>query len=308
MKIQGKTALVTGASRGIGRAIALELAQQGIRRLLLVARNRQRLAEVAAEIERQGVLVVTLVLDLTQIVGVNIAIARAWRSYGPIDLLVNCAGVAHQAPFLESKLQNLQEEIATNLMGMYTMTRLIGRRMAARREGTIVNVSSLMGKVAAPTMASYSATKFGIVGFTQALRGELARENIRVIALLPSLTDTDMARGLQLFRWVLPMTPQQVAKVLVAKLEKNSSEILVGWQSHLAVWCQRFFPSLLEKVLQIAAPLSRSKGFGETENRQQATSNRKGFWRIVLDFGFFRSSRQTFDQGFDQGLKDTFPD
>ncbi|WP_083304927.1 SDR family NAD(P)-dependent oxidoreductase [Moorena producens] len=306
MKIQGKTALVTGASRGIGRAIALELAQQGIRRLLLVARNRQRLAEVAAEIERQGVLVVTLVLDLTQIVGVNIAIARAWRSYGPIDLLVNCAGVAHQAPFLESKLQNLQEEIATNLMGMYTMTRLIGRRMAVRREGTIVNVSSLMGKVAAPTMASYSATKFGIVGFTQALRGELAPQNIRVMALLPSLTDTDMARGLQLFRWVLPMTPQQVAKVLVAKLEKNSSEILVGWQSHLAIWCQRFFPSLLEKVLRIVAPLSlsRSKSFGEIANRQQATSNRKGFWRIVLDFGFFRSSRQSFNQG----LKDKFPD
>ncbi|WP_081431017.1 SDR family NAD(P)-dependent oxidoreductase [Moorena bouillonii] len=308
MKIQGKTALVTGASRGIGRAIALELAQQGIRRLLLVARNRQRLIEVAAEIERQGVLVVTLVLDLTQIVGVNIAIARAWRSYGPIDLLVNCAGVAHQAPFLESKLQNLQEEIATNLMGMYTMTRLIGRRMAARREGTIVNVSSLMGKVAAPTMASYSATKFGIVGFTQALRGELARENIRVMALLPSLTDTDMARGLHLFRWVLPMTPQKVAKVLVAKLEKNSSEILVGWQSHLAIWCQRFFPSLLEKVLRIVAPLSRSKSFGEIANRQQATGNRKGFWRIVLDFGFFRSNIQTFDKGFDQGLKDKFPD
>lgn len=308
MKIQGKTALVTGASRGIGRAIALELAQQGIKRLVLVARNRQRLAEVAAEIEQQGVLVVTLALDLTQIVGVNIAIARAWRTHGPIDLLVNCAGVAHQAPFLESKLQNLQEEIATNLMGMYTMTRLIGRRMAARREGTIVNVSSLMGKVAAPTMASYSATKFGIVGFTQALRGELARENIRVIALLPSLTDTDMARGLQLFRWVLPMTPQQVAKVLVAKLEKNSSEILVGWQSHLAVWCQRFFPSLLEKVLRIAAPLSRSKSFGAINNKQQATGNRKGFWRIVWDFGFFRSSRQTFDQGFDKGLKDKFPD
>ncbi|EGJ34856.1 short-chain dehydrogenase [Moorena producens 3L] len=201
-----------------------------------------------------------------------------------------------------------KEEIATNLMGMYTMTRLIGRRMAARREGTIVNVSSLMGKVAAPTMASYSATKFGIVGFTQALRGELAPQNIRVIALLPSLTDTDMARGLQLFRWVLPMTPQQVAKVLVAKLEKNSSEILVGWQSHLTVWCQRFFPSLRSKMLLIAAPLSRRKSFGEIANRQQTTSNRKGFWRKVLDFGFFRSSIQTFDQGFDQALKDKFPD
>jgi 3-oxoacyl-[acyl-carrier protein] reductase len=104
MSIKGKTALVTGASQGIGRAIALELAQQGASRLLLLARNRQRLAEVATEIEALGVEVVILALDLTQVVEVNIAIAQAWRDHGPIHLLVNCAGVAHQAPFLESRL------------------------------------------------------------------------------------------------------------------------------------------------------------------------------------------------------------
>ncbi len=142
-------------------------------------------------------------------------------------------------------------------MGMYTITRLVARRMAAQREGTIVNVSSLMGKVAAPTMATYSATKFAILGFTQALRGELAAHNIRVIALLPSLTDTDMARGLKLFRWVMPMTPEKVAQALVAGLRRNSPEILVGWQSHLAVWCQRIIPWLLEKILLMAAPLSK---------------------------------------------------
>ncbi len=257
MKIQGKTALITGASRGIGRAIALELAKQGMKRLLLVARDAARLAEVAAQIEALGVEVVTLALDLTEPVAVNIALAQAWRTYGPIQLLVNCAGVAHQAPFLQSKLPKVHEEISLNLMGMYTITRLVARRMAAQREGTIVNVSSLMGKVAAPTMATYSATKFAILGFTQALRGELAAHNIRVIALLPSLTDTDMARGLKLFRWVMPMTPEKVAQALVAGLRRNSPEILVGWQSHLAVWCQRIVPWLLEKILLMAAPLSK---------------------------------------------------
>jgi 3-oxoacyl-[acyl-carrier protein] reductase len=147
MNIQGKTALITGASRGIGRAIALELAQQGAKRLFLVARNRQRLVEVAAEIEVFGVEVVTLALDVTQPVEVNIAIANAWKTKGPIHLLVNCAGVAHQAPFLRSPLPKVQEEIATNLMGMYTITRQVARRMAAQGEGTIVNVSSLMGKI-----------------------------------------------------------------------------------------------------------------------------------------------------------------
>ncbi|BAZ20753.1 3-oxoacyl-[acyl-carrier-protein] reductase [Kalymmatonema gypsitolerans NIES-4073] len=259
MDIQGKTALVTGASRGIGRAIAIELARQGVKRLLLVARDSIRLAEVATEIQMLGVEVITLALDLSEVVEVNIAIAQAWRDHGPIDLLVNCAGVAHQAPFLNSRLSNVEAEISVNLIGMYTMTRLVARRMVVQGSGTIVNVSSLMGKVAAPTMATYSATKFAIIGFTQALRGELAAHNIRVIALLPSLTDTDMVRELQWFRWVLPTSAQKVAQALVTGLARDSPEILIGWQSHLAVWCNRMAPWLLEKVLLMAAPLSQNR-------------------------------------------------
>lgn len=254
MNIQGKVALITGASRGIGRAIALQLAQQGIHRLILVARDRQKLVEVASEIEAMGVETAIVALDLTQSVDVNIAIAQLWRSYGPIHLLVNCAGVAYQNSFLQSKLPQVQEELSVNLLGMYTLTSLIARRMASQKQGTIVNVSSLMGKVAAPTMATYSATKFAILGFTQALRRELAEHNIRVIALLPSLTDTDMVRDLKLFRWVIPMTPQQVAQVLVTGLQRDAPEILVGWQCHLAVWCQRLAPWLLDLILRIATP------------------------------------------------------
>jgi 3-oxoacyl-[acyl-carrier protein] reductase len=256
--IQGKTVLITGASRGIGRAIALELAHQGVQRLILVARNQAHLAEVAAEIAALGVEAVPLALDLTQLVEVNIAIAQAWRDHGPIHLLVNCAGVAYQSPFLHSQLPQVQEEIAINIVGMYTMTRLIARRMAAQRQGTIVNVSSLMGKVAAPTLATYSATKFAILGFTQALRGELAAHNVRVIALLPSLTDTDMVRNFYWFRWVVPTTAQKVAQVLVTGLQKESPEIIVGWQSHLAVWGNRLVPWLMEKISLIAAPLPKS--------------------------------------------------
>ena len=254
MNLKTKTALVTGASRGIGKAIALQLAQRGVKRLVLVSRNRQKLAEVAAEIESLEVEVITLAVDLTQSVATTIAIAKAWRNYGPIDILVNCAGVAHQAPFLESELPKMQEEISLNLMGMFTIVRLIAKRMAARKEGVIVNVSSLMGKVAAPTMSTYSATKFAIVGFSQALRVELAPHNIKVIALLPSLTKTDMIANLKLFRWVIPMTPESVARSLIVGLSRDSPEILVGWQSHLAVWCQRIFPWLWEKILLITAP------------------------------------------------------
>lgn len=254
MNVRGKTALITGASRGIGRAIALELAQQGAKCLILVARDRDRLTAVASEVEAMGIESVTLPLDLSQTIEVNIAIAQVWRDFGSIDILINCAGVAHQSSFLRSRFEDVQSEIEVNLLGMYTITRMVARRMAVQRNGRIVNVSSLMGKVAAPTMATYSATKFAIIGFTQALRGELAAYNIKVNALLPSLTDTDMAQDLQWFRWVALMTPKQVATALIRGLNHETPEILVGWQSHLTVWGHRLFPALMEKFLLIAAP------------------------------------------------------
>ncbi len=254
MKLLGKTALITGASRGIGRAIALELAHQRPKRLLLVARDAQQLAAVADIIEAMGVEVVILPLDLTQLAAVKMTISQAWRDYGPIDLLVNCAGVAHQTSFLKAQLSQIQDELALNLMATYAMTRLVARPMAQRKQGTIVNVSSLMGKIAAPTMATYCATKFALLGFTQALRGELAPYNIRVVALLPSLTDTDMVRGLQWFRWMKPISPKIVAQALVVGLQFDRREILVGWQSHLAAWCQRLAPRLSEKISVMAAP------------------------------------------------------
>jgi 3-oxoacyl-[acyl-carrier protein] reductase len=269
MHLQGKTVLVTGASRGIGRAIALELAQQGVQRLILVARSHRHLVDLAATIQSLGVEAVPLPLDLAQPVEVNIAIAQAWRDHGPIHLLINCAGVAHQAPFLQSSLPQMQEELTLNLMGMYTITRLVARRMATQRQGTIVNVSSLMGKIAAPTMATYSATKFAILGFTQALRSELSVHNIRVVALLPSLTDTDMVRNFQWFKWVVPTTPQKVAQSLVRGLKTGTPEILVGWQSHLAVWGNRLLPWLMEKISCLAAPLPQA----HAERLQEVSAN-----------------------------------
>lgn len=252
--VRGKTALITGASRGIGRAIALALAAHGAQCLVLVARDDRRLAQVATEVEQWGCQAVILPLDLTQSVAVNVAIAQVWQQHGPIHLLVNCAGVAHQAPFLQASLHQVRAELDTNLLGLYTITRLVAHRMATRREGCIVNVSSLMGKVAAPTMATYSATKFAILGFTQALRGELAPHRVRVVALLPSLTDTDMVRGLSHFRGVQSASPDRVAAALLHGLAQGQTEILVDWQSRVAALGQRLAPGLVERFVRWASP------------------------------------------------------
>jgi 3-oxoacyl-[acyl-carrier protein] reductase len=263
MKFFGKTALVTGASRGIGRAIALELAQQGADCVMLVARDAKRLGQLAAELETCGTKAIAIPLDLTQSIDVDIAIARAWRNHGPIDLLVNCAGVAYQAPFLEARREHIQEELAVNLLGMYTITQPVAKRMAAKGKGKIVNVSSLMGKLAAPTMATYGASKFAVLGFTQSLRHELAVHNVEVSALLPSLTDTDMTRQFQRFKGVTAHTPQQVAQVLSHHLSGKSSEVFVGWQSRLAVWTQRFAPWLVDYLIKVTAPRSLPNDLGD---------------------------------------------
>jgi 3-oxoacyl-[acyl-carrier protein] reductase len=257
MEWQGKTALITGASRGIGRAIALELARLGVSRLILVARNHEQLQEVAKEVAAQGGEGMVIALDLTDTLAVSRILNLAWRDHGPVDILVNCAGIAHQAPFLQTKLAQVQAEISLNLLGTITVTRFLAAKMAARQTGIIVNVASLMGKVAAPTMSTYSATKFALLGFTQALRGELAPYNVRVVALLPSLTQTEMIEDLHLFRGVKAVTPEIVARALITGLQRHSTEIVVGWQGHLALWVQRFAPWLLERLVVAASPLSQ---------------------------------------------------
>ncbi|MEL7084250.1 MAG: SDR family NAD(P)-dependent oxidoreductase [Cyanobacteria bacterium P01_G01_bin.4] len=275
MNVVGKTALITGASKGIGRAIALELARSGIKRIILVARNRDRLAKAASEIESFGTEAIPLSLDLAEVVDVDIKIAKAWRDHGPIHLLVNSAGIAHQTPFLEAQAPQMQAELTTNLMGVYSVTRVIAKRMVARGEGAIVNVSSLMGKVAAPTMSTYSATKFALMGFTQALRSELSDHNIQVVALLPTLTKTDMVNDFARFKWVKSVTPEQVAQALVRGLRQDSSEVLVGWQSHATVWLNRLMPGVVERLVRVAAPPPKpASTLGLVERRNKLSPTR----------------------------------
>jgi 3-oxoacyl-[acyl-carrier protein] reductase len=247
MKIKQQTLLITGASRGIGKEIALELARQGATCLILVARDRDRLILVAEEIRNLGATAIVLPLDLTKPVDVTIAMAQAWQRHGPIHGLVNCAGIAYQSSFLDARICDMEHEISTNLVGLYSITKPLAKRMAARKEGTIVNVSSLMGKVAAPSMATYSATKFAILGFTQALRQEM------------SLTETDMVQDIDRFKWMLPMTPQQVAKAMVVGLRGRNPEIVVGWQGRMTVLCDRILPGLVDRMIQWAAPVASSR-------------------------------------------------
>ena len=267
-KFKGKTALITGASRGIGKAIALEFARHGMARLLLVARTRHCLESIKGEIHRlaPGVEVIPIPLDLTRTAQVKQRIPQALSNYGPIHILVNNAGVAHQVNFLNSTLETFEDEINVNLRGNFAITRLVAQHMVKQQAGTIVNVSSLMGKLAAPTYSTYSATKFALLGLTQSLRMELARHHIRVVALLPTLTDTDMVKGTNRFALVVPSSPEAVAKALVRGLRQGKYEILVGWQSKVAVLASYIAPWLIEAAMTLSEKLGR-------QNMPQQRSN-----------------------------------
>lgn len=255
MKLLGKAALITGASRGIGKAIALEFAQQGIKQLLLVSRSQNSLEQLKTEIQELDpeVVVTPIPLDLTETSRIKQIIPQHLSVDGPIHILVNNAGVAHQASFLSSNLEDFEDEINLNLRGTFAITRILAQHMAQQREGTIVNVSSLMGKLAAPTYSTYSATKFALLGLTQSLRMELTNHNVQVVALLPTLTETDMVHNTTKFGLVIPSSPGTVAKVLVQGLRHGKHEILVGWQSKLAVLASYIMPWFVEWIINLAA-------------------------------------------------------
>jgi hypothetical protein len=123
---------------------SMEFARQGARQVLVLARSRDALEHLAQEIAPIGSQAIPMPCDITQTEQVHIAIAQGWRDHGPIDILVNCAGIAHQQMFLQFHPRQLQEEISVNLLGLVTITRAVARRMAKQRQGLIVNVSSLM--------------------------------------------------------------------------------------------------------------------------------------------------------------------
>lgn len=251
-----KTALITGASRGIGKAISIALAKTGYQRLILTAKSLSNLANTAQEINNLNLDVEVFIvsLDIGEHSIVTGTLAKIWKELGEIDLLVNCAGIAHQCNFLDLRPNVIQEEISTNLIGMYATTQVIGKRMVNRGSGTIVNVSSLTGVIAAPGLAGYSATKAAINGFTIALRHELAHTGVKVVLLLPTLVKTNMSDVIKTHYGVLSINTEKVAKELIKGLKKNKNDIIVGKQAKMAIWLHKLVPVLMNWVSKILAP------------------------------------------------------
>lgn len=191
-----KVALVTGASRGIGKACALELAKAGYDIVINYAGNEEAANKTVSEIKDLGQNAVAKKFDVSNKEAVDAAIAEIMEEFGRIDVLVNNAGITRDNLFMRMKEEEWLAVINTNLNSAYFVTNPVSKIMIKQRSGAIVNMASVSGVYGNAGQANYSAAKAGMIGFTKSLSKELASRNIRVNAVAPGFIQTDMTKDL----------------------------------------------------------------------------------------------------------------
>jgi 3-oxoacyl-[acyl-carrier protein] reductase len=220
--LKNKNALITGAGKGIGKAIALALAKEGVN-VILVARTQEEIDSVAAKVRSLRVKALAITADVADINSVNTAVAKALAEFGTIDILINNAGIAAFGKFLELEPTDWERIIQVNLMGTYYVTRAVLPNMIERQTGDIINISSTAGLSGNALTSAYSASKFAVLGLTESLMQEVRKHNIRVTALTPSTVATDMAKELKLTDGNPEkiMQAEDMAELIIAQLKLN---------------------------------------------------------------------------------------
>lgn len=192
MKLEGKKALVTGASRGIGRAIALALAAEGADVAVNYAGSEAAAKEVAAQIEAMGRRALVLKADVADSAASTAMVDAAVKEFGRIDILVNNAGITRDTLLMRMKEEDWDAVLTTNLKGVYNCTKAAVKYMMKQKSGRIVSISSVVGLTGNAGQANYAAAKAGVIGFTKAVAKEVAARGITVNAIAPGFIKTDM--------------------------------------------------------------------------------------------------------------------
>ena len=236
MQLKGKTAVVTGGSRGIGRAIALQLAEKGANIVVNYTSNHTAAQEVVRQIEEMGVSGKAVKADVSNSEEVENLVNEVLNTFGSIDILINNAGITRDNLIIRMTEQEFDDVINTNLKGAFLCTKSISKVMIKQKSGKIINVSSVVGIIGNAGQSNYAAAKAGIIGFTKSMAKELAKRGINVNAIAPGFIETDMTSKLsdkvkEEFAKNIPLMragkPEDIAKAVLF-LASEYSDYITG--------------------------------------------------------------------------------
>jgi short-subunit dehydrogenase len=251
--IAGSRILITGASQGIGKALAEAAADRGAR-VLAAARSAQLLEELSGEVRVKGGVLEVVQADVTDPEGRRRMVEAALRHFGGLDVLVNNAGIGATGHFAEVSPERLRKIMEVNFFGLTETTRAFLPLLKQGNRPAIVNVSSIAGKRGIPARSEYSASKFAVQGFSEALRAELAKDDIDVLVICPGLTQTNFSQNMleQKARLQMDhmrgMTAAQVANAMLRAIERGKNELCLSFTGRLMVLVSRFFPRLADRI------------------------------------------------------------
>jgi NAD(P)-dependent dehydrogenase (short-subunit alcohol dehydrogenase family) len=284
--VRGKTALITGGSRGLGLALAREFAARGAR-VAICGRDPESLERARASLARAGGEVVALPCDVTDQNSVQSLVEEVRRRLGPLDILINNAGVIEVGPAETMSLADFEEAMGTNFWGMVYPTLAVLPEMRERRTGRIVNITSIGGKLGIPHLLPYSASKFAAVGFSQGLRTEVAADGIKVVTVVPGLMRTGSPRN-AIFRgqhrseyaWFsisdslpgLSVSAESAARRIVEACRRGDAEVLFPITTRIAAVAGAIAPNATIGVLELVDRLLPGAGERARGRRSGAES------------------------------------
>lgn len=239
--LSGKNALVTGASRGIGRATAIKLAQLGANVAVNYAGNKEKAEEVVATLKELGVESFSIQADVADEKSVKTMVKEVIDTFGSLQILVNNAGITRDQLLMRMKESDFDDVVQTNLKGAFLCTKAVTRQMMRQRFGRIINISSVVGVIGNPGQANYVAAKAGLIGLTKSVAKELASRNILVNAVAPGFITTDMTdeledKQVEEMKRLIPLNklgePEDIANV-VGFLASDEAKYITGQTIHV---------------------------------------------------------------------------
>lgn len=234
--LEGRVALVTGGSRGIGSSIAMELARNGANIAINYANNSEKAEKVIKEIKKLGADAISIKADVSKEEDVKKLVKKAEKELGKIEILVNNAGITRDNLLIRMKKEDFEDVLDVNLIGTFLCTKAVSRGMMKKRYGKIINITSVVGIMGNAGQGNYSASKAGVIGFTKSMAKELGSRGIRINAVAPGFIDTEMTQVLdeELKEKMIDNIPlgklgdtQDVAN-LVAFLASKKSDYITG--------------------------------------------------------------------------------